>query len=43
VASLDETQIQVLARDLMPGLLRILGLESLGLESLGLESLGLES
>ena len=28
VASLDETQIRVLARDLMPGLLRILGVES---------------
>ena len=27
VASLDETQIQVLARDLMPGLLRVLGVE----------------
>ena len=32
VASLDETQIQVLARDLMPGLLRILGLDTPGLE-----------
>ena len=33
VASLDETQIRARVRDLVPGLLRILGLESLGLES----------
>jgi len=38
VASLDEGQIQARGRDLVPGLLRILGVESSGLESSGVEA-----